>query len=257
MEYLAKADYRPLIGISTARYVHPEHGIQYYVAYRANVLAIEQVGGLPVMVPCELETDTLRALYERLDGVLLPGGGDVDPAVYRAARHSKTDYIDHARDQAEITLVRWAVEDRTPLFAICRGQQVVNVALGGTLLQDVGSMWQTNLEHNNRGGVPRDRLAHEVEIKSDTLLAKVMGVPSSSVNSIHHQAIDGLADPLVATAYAPDGLIEGVELPDHPHFLAVQWHPEDLQAVPEMRNLFAGLVAAARNYAFSRNNHLL
>jgi putative glutamine amidotransferase len=256
LNYLDNADYRPLIGISTARYAHPEYGIKYHIAYRANAIAIEQAGGLPIMIPCELETNTLRALYERLDGILLPGGGDVDPSAYHAEKHPKTDHTDPARDQAEITLARWAAEDQTPLFAICRGQQVVNVALGGTLLQDVDSLWQTSLKHNNRGGIPRDLLAHEVEVKPDTLLAKVMGVPSISVNSIHHQAIAGLASSLSATAYSPDGLIEAVELPDHPHFLGVQWHPEDLQAIPEMRNLFAGLVAAAKSYATSRHIHL-
>jgi putative glutamine amidotransferase len=221
-------------------------GIRVYTAYIANVAAVESAGGLPVMIPCDLETDTLRDLYERVDGILLPGGGDIDPGAYHAERHPKTANIDLPRDRTEMAIARWAAEDDRPLFAICRGHQVVNVALGGSLIQDISSLVDTRIPHQStESPVQRDALLHSVTIKPGSLLAAVMQKQHEQVNSIHHQAVEYLASSLVATASADDGIIEAAEIPDRQFYLTVQWHPEDLQGMPSMQNLYKSFVNAA------------
>ena len=236
---------KPLIGITSAITTRSD-GIQVYSAYIANIAAVERAGGLPVMIPCDLETDTLRELYERVDGVLLPGGGDVDPSAYQAEPHPETANTDERRDRTEMAIARWAVEDDRPLFAICRGHQVVNVALGGSLIQDIPSLVDTSVMHQSiQSPVQRDALLHSVTIEPGSLLAAIMQKQREQVNSIHHQAVECLAPILVVTASADDGIIEAAEMPDRQFYLTVQWHPEDLQSMPSMQNLYRSFVKAA------------
>lgn len=239
---------RPLIGITSSLRVDELNGNVYYSAYGPNALAIERAGGLPVILPCDLQLDTLRGLYERVDGVLLPGGGDINPAQYGAAPHPTTDLIIDQRDLAEIAVARWAVEDDRPLLGICRGHQVLNVALGGTLLQDIPSLKRTNLVHDFPRN-QRSRIAHSVTIDPSSKLAQVLGVNQVEVNSLHHQAVESLAPDLCATAQAPDGIIEASEIPDKRFTLSVQWHPEDMMTVNDEAadRLFKAFVAAARD----------
>jgi putative glutamine amidotransferase len=197
-----------------------------------------------VLVPPGLAEGTLRGLLPRLDGLLLSGGGDLDPARYGAPPHPLAAGLDAARDATELALTRWAVAEGRPLFGICRGAQVLNVALGGTLYGDVGEH-PGALQHT----YPSEAAAlrpHPVQVAEGSRLAEVLGLPVLAVNSLHHQAVRAVAPGLRVAARAPDGLVEAVELPGHPFALAVQWHPESLPEAPEMQRLFAALVAAAR-----------
>lgn len=232
----------PLIGITTA--IHTNEGKRYYRAYAPIITAVEKGGGLPVMLPSELAPGTLRQLYDRVDGVLLPGGGDVDPSRYGEGKHPETGHIDLARDEAEINVARWAVEENRPIFCICRGHQVLNVALGGTLIQDIPSQVETSEDHYF--DKPRTELIHDVQIEADSRLIQIMGQSPIGVNSIHHQAIGKIAAPLRVTAQSPNGVIEAVEIPGHHFALAVQWHPEDLTDDEVMLRLFQAFVEKAR-----------
>ncbi|PJF25281.1 MAG: gamma-glutamyl-gamma-aminobutyrate hydrolase [Phototrophicales bacterium] len=242
---------RPLIGIVTSSHTG-DNGAPYNKIYAQPALDIADSGGLPVYIPTRLDESTLRALYERLDGVLLPGGADVRPSRYGAAEVHPTVYgIDDARDDAEIALARWAVEDDRPLFGICRGHQVINVALGGTLIQDIPSQIANPLTHDLSDDQPRDILLHEVRIEPDSKLAQILGATQIRVNSLHHQAVAAPAPGLRVTALAPDEVIEGLEMPDRRFALSVQWHPEDMYIgdYPErepMRRLFEAFIEAAR-----------
>lgn len=237
---------RPLVGITTAVHVKQKTGERSFISYAPNVTAIERAGGVPVLIPVDVDTSTLREIYERVDAIILPGGGDVDPACYGAEKHPLTERIDATRDAAELTIARWAAEDDCPLLGICRGHQVVNVALEGTLIQDIASQVQTTLKHNySAQEIPRSHLVHDVHIQTDSCLARFVGTSTAMVNSLHHQAIDRLAPSLQIVAQAEDGLIEAVELPGRRFFLSVQWHPEDLINHHSMLALFKGLVDAA------------
>ncbi len=237
---------RPLIGITTSSRPDATTGYPFVVAYALNVHAIDQAGGLPVMIPCNVDDDTLRALYERVDGILLPGGGDIAPSYYGAEPHPAIDDVNLLRDHTELTIARWAVEDHRPVLGICRGMQVMNVALGGTLIQDIPSLTTTELTHNITIGYPRGELQHDVDIHPDSQLAAILQTTRLGVNSIHHQAVDVPAPGLRVNACAPDGIIEGVEVPGHPFAVSVQWHPEDLTEYETMRRLFRAFVDSAR-----------
>jgi len=238
---------RPLIGITTYKRKSEETGWQYDVSYAQNARAIEAAGGLPVLIPAALSLESLRAIYERLDGVLLPGGGDVDPACYEQEAHPTVNRVDEDRDRTEIAMTRWAVADDLPLFGICRGIQVMNVALGGTLVQDIPSQVQTELRHDIPNDLPRSTRLHEVTIDEASRLAHILGTTRTQVNSLHHQAVGAAAPGVQITAHAPDGIVEAMELPDKRFVLAVQWHPEDMVGDDEaMRRLFAEFVEAAR-----------
>ncbi|MBE2270354.1 MAG: gamma-glutamyl-gamma-aminobutyrate hydrolase family protein [Anaerolinea sp.] len=238
---------RPLIGISTSD-VYAERGKLYHRAYALNAHAIADAGGLPVYIPTGLETSLLRELYERLDAVLLPGGPDVDPVEYGQERHPKTKIIDVPRDALELTLARWAAEDDLPMFGICRGHQVMNVAFGGTLVQDIPSQVETTLTHDLPDEYPRDTRLHEVQVDPGSRLASILGTTQVTVNSLHHQSVQQPGPGVAVTAYAPDGVVEALELPDKRFVLSVQWHPEDLYENDDMmRRLFQEFVSAARD----------
>ncbi len=234
---------RPLIGITTSSFSAPHTGWQYNRGYVGCIEAVADAGGLPVLLPLALDTDTRHQIYKRLDGVLFSGGEDVDPVFYGAERHPALGKTDASRDRAELELTRWALDDDRPLFAICRGHQLLNVALGGTLVQDIPAQRDTTINHD---GEQRDGLVHEVTVDPASRLAAVLGTTRVMVNSLHHQAIEVPAPAACVTAYAPDGIIEGVELPNRKFALSVQWHPEDLFRQHEvMRRLFRAFVAAA------------
>lgn len=236
---------KPLIGIVCGPHFECDNSNVFYGLYPAYSKSVEMAGGLPVMVMPTLPVESLRAIYERLDGVLMAGGGDIDPAAYGMSEDSLVSEVDTARDSAEFQMTRWAVEDNKPLLGICRGCQVANVALGGTLYRDIKAEYPgyDGIRHDNWGKFPRNHRAHTVSVKSDSHLAAALGVPTVPVNSLHHQALRDVAPSLVVTASAPDGVIEAVELPDKRFFVAVQWHPEELTKESEqMRCLFESFV---------------
>jgi putative glutamine amidotransferase len=238
----------PLIGITTSVTVGtiPERA---YIN-GAYVAAVQAAGGIPLLVTPHFTPEVQAALWQRLDGLVLTGGGDVEPARFGQARHPAVDDVSPARDELELGLTHRAVADGMPLFAICRGMQVLNVALGGTLLQDIASERPGSLAHSQKA--PRYEATHAVKVLGEgTRLGRVLGTLEIQVNSMHHQAIERLGEGLREVAWAPDGVIEAVEMPGDERFvLGVQWHPEELAGHdPAARNLFAAIVDAARHRA--------
>jgi len=215
----------------------------------AYVRAVQQAGGIPVLLPPHLDDRGLDGLWSRLDGLLLTGGGDVEPTRFTEdPRHPTVDGVSEARDRLEIAVTERAVHERRPLLAICRGIQVLNVALGGSLYQDIASDTGSTIAHSQTE--PRDRATHPVKVMGEgTRLGATLGTPELEVNSFHHQAIKRLGRGLREVAWAPDGIIEGVEIPEAPSLvLGVQWHPEELIAHDSAaRNLFRTLVSAAES----------
>jgi putative glutamine amidotransferase len=239
---------KPLIGITSGRSPSAEVGMRL-VALPSYTHAVEVIGGLPVIIPLDLTLDALQGIYRRLDGVLLPGGGDVAASAYGAPATPAIERQDEARDAAEFALCHWAVRDDKPLLAICRGIQVLNVALGGTLYSHIPDEFPTNLEHDRAFLAGRAYLAHTVSVSPDSLLSKALGVAETRVNSMHHQAVRQAADDLRVVARAADGLIEGVEHPRRRFVVGVQWHPEELvDTDPAMRRLFWAFVQAAAGH---------
>jgi putative glutamine amidotransferase len=235
----------PLIGITTSITVGtvPERA---YVN-GAYVRAVQAAGGIPVLLTPHFTPEVQAALWQRLNGLVLTGGGDIEPGRFGEARHPTVDEVSPARDDLEIDLTRRAVAENVPLFAICRGIQVLNVALGGTLVQDLPSEWPNALPHSQKA--PRTHPTHAVKVMGEgTHLGRVLGALEVEVNSMHHQAIKQLGEGLREVGWAPDGVVEGVEMPGDDRFvLGVQWHPEELVAHDQAaRNLFTAIVEAAR-----------
>lgn len=224
---------RPVIGIPTQT-LHVIDDIPpglppSWVMNQRYYLAVTAAGAVPWMIPLlHQDRETLREIYDRLDGVLLAGGVDMDPATYGDPRHPATGVTDPPRDTVELQLARWAVEEGKPLLGLCRGLQVINVAQGGSLIQDIPSELEGALKHDYypTAGFPRDHLAHEVQLESGSRLERLFERRDLSVNSMHHQGIRRLGRELVVTAHAPDGLIEGIERENGRYLVGVQWHPE-------------------------------
>ncbi len=240
--------HRPIIGCTTYRkHILQDNPIDIYGLMPSYIEAVKAAGGVPILIPLGYDLDSLSAIVDRIDGLLIPGGGDVDPSAYNGGHLHPTMYgIDPQRDETEISLLRLAIRESIPFLAICRGIQVLNVALGGTLWADITSEIPGAIVHDNPDSLPRNHLSHTVRANPGSLVGRLMGRSEFWVNSLHHQAIRDLAPELSTTAEAPDGLIEAVEITGHPHALGVQWHPELLiHDDPTMRALFGGLVEAA------------
>jgi putative glutamine amidotransferase len=198
----------------------------------AYVEALESAGLVPVVVPPLTGNEAVHAILSRVDGLLLTGGEDVEPSLYGQPRSPKCGESNLARDRTEIALVQAAREMRLPVLAICRGPQLLNVALGGTLIQDIPSEVPNALGHNAR----EDRAArvHDVSLEKGSKLAKAIGETDITVNSLHHQSVLEVAPGLRVTGRAPDGIVEGLESStDDWWVLAVQWHPEEMNDSPE------------------------
>jgi putative glutamine amidotransferase len=234
----------PLIGITTDRLLSAS-GLLKQGITQAYIESIYQAGGCPVLIPLGGPADSYAELVVRLDGVLFTGGGDVHPAAYASQPHPKVTYVDEDRDRVEIALLSFAIQRKLPFLGVCRGLQLINVALGGTLFEDIAEQRPQSLHHDYSPGYPRNYLAHPIELQKASLLAQVLDVHQVEVNSLHHQAVRRLATGLTVTATAPDGVVEALELPDFPFGLAVQWHPEWLQEHLCMRSLFRAFIDAA------------
>jgi len=248
---------RPFIGITSSLIFID--GNPFNRAYQKNAEAIARAGGLPVYIPTGLDEATLRLIYDRTDAILLPGGPDVDPAQYGEARHfTVTDKrIDSARDALELTVARWQIDEDRPTFGICRGHQILNVALGGTLVQDIPDELKSTLTHDLPDGEPRSTRLHPIEITPNTRLAAILGTTHVAVNSLHHQSVQRAAPGVLVTATAPDGVIEAMEVPGKRFMLSVQWHPEDLfDSDDAMMRLFQSFVDAAADYAERRTDRV-
>jgi putative glutamine amidotransferase len=223
---------KPVIGIT------PCSRVDDYVE------SVKRAGGEPRVLS---NSDDPDAALEQVDGVLLTGGPDVDPALYGEEPHETTE-VAPERDRFEIPLSKRALERDVPVFAICRGVQVLNVAAGGTLVQDIPSAVASGLDHSIQA--PKNHVAHAVRVTPDSRLASALGphtpLDTCSVNSRHHQSVGRVAAGFVVSAVSPDGIVEAIERPESPFCVGVQWHPENFWQTGEFAPLFDAFVAAAR-----------
>ena len=243
---------RPLIGVTTQSLQAidgiPEGLPQSVVMNQRYYHAVASAGAAPVLIPLLDDLDTLRSIYERVGGVLIPGGVDIDPSMFGESPHERLGRVDPARDRVEIQLVKWAVADGKPVLGLCRGLQVINVALGGTLYQDLDAEFPNAIKHDYYPtfGFARNHLAHDVTLERGSRLRHALVSDRIAVNSMHHQGIKALAPVLTPTATAPDGLIEAAESPNGSFLVGVQWHPEAFDVTdPHTAPLFRDFVGAA------------
>lgn len=237
---------KPRILIPLAQY--NSHTPPVFGLGEGYVHAIVRAGGSPIMVARPTDED-LHELIRSIDGVFLAGGHDVDPNHYGEEKSECTCNIDRDRDRVEILLTQLAKEHRIPILGVCRGMQVMNVAMGGSLYQDVFTEMTGAIQHDfhtDESGkfIDRSFLAHEVHIEAASLLATIVGQQSCAVNSLHHQGIKVLADGLMKNATAPDGLIEAIAFADHSFGLGVEWHPEELNDEGSQK-IFRAFIEAA------------
>jgi putative glutamine amidotransferase len=228
---------RPLIGITIGPEPKRRDDRLTYLRLRATyVRAVELGGGAPVLVP-SVDPDTLTEILERLDGVVFPGGADVDPSAYGEIVQPRTE-VNAGLDDLELPAARWAVRSEVPVLGICRGQQLINVAMGGSLVQHLDGHVQRASRHE---------LSHRLRVESGSRLADALGATDIEVNSFHHQVVARLGDGLREVAWSPDGVVEGLESPDHRWLVCVQYHPEDLleKHLPSQR-LLESFVSACR-----------
>lgn len=253
--------YRPLIAVTTQTLQAIDgipDGLPHSVVMNQRYYyAISLVGAVPILVPLlDDDEDTLREIFDRVDGVLVPGGVDMDPATYGEEPHERLGRVDPARDRTELAFARWCIEDKKPFLGLCRGAQVLNVAAGGSLWQDLDAQYEGAIKHDYfpTYGFERDHLAHEVTVTRGSRLRHAMEIERFAVNSMHHQGLKTIGRGLAATAVAPDGLVEAVELDDDAFVVGVQWHPEVFELTdPHTRHLFKEFVDAAAAQRLTRH----
>jgi putative glutamine amidotransferase len=238
----------PLIGLTISRYTDDVSTSQLSMP-EAYAQAITKAGGVPLLIPLGLTEDALQRIITRIDGILFTGGGDIHPERYGGAMSNQCQSVDADRDRIEIFLLRQIIQAPKPFLGICRGCHIINVGLGGSLYIDISTDRPKSLEHRRSR---RDVLAHPVRIKEGSQLAKIIGAEEIEVNSRHHQAIQKLAAGLTAVAFAPDGVLEAIEMPDYSGFfgLGVQWQPEDMLEHKPARDLFRAFIQTARDISF-------
>lgn len=234
----------PLIGITVSQ-ISRSHARKANLLLTEYTQAVRAAGGCPVLIPNEYPLERLDALRGMLHGILLTGGGDIDPALYHAKNDRYALNIVSERDALEKALVELAVTTDWPLLGICRGEQMLNAALGGTLYTDIARQYDTTITHDQPDEAPPSKLVHTVIIESSSILGRIISSGEVKVNSRHHQAVKELAPGLRVTARASDGLIEGIEHMGMRFCLGVQWHPESLQVMDEHRNLFKAFITAS------------
>lgn len=234
----------PMIGITTETSANNEYTVP--VEY---VAAVQRAGGVALLIPPG--QTNLDALLRVLDGLILSGGGDIDPVHYASPGHPAVYMIDGPRDALELELAQLAVAAELPTLGVCRGAQLINVAFGGTLVEHLPDEIDNTIAHRRE---PQGAVQHAVNIAPGSRLAAILGSGEMVVASWHHQAIRTPAPVLHVTATAADGTVEAVEHPGHTWMLAVQWHPEMTAAKdPTQQQLFHALVAAAQQYHEARS----
>jgi putative glutamine amidotransferase len=240
---------KPIIGIGTDIHAEPGKRERAFV-YTTYVESLRRAGAIPVLIPPQPENTA--DVIDNLDGLVLAGGYDCDPTIYGEEPHPTVEPMDPRRQSNDLSLARAARERGIPTLGICLGLQVMNIAAGGTLVQDITSQVPTDIEHVSE---PEDRARHDVHIEQGTYLAKILGgTAAMNVNSSHHQAIKDVGEGLRETAHAPDGIVEGLEDPRHPFYVGVQWHPEDMKGEESATSIFGAFVEAARRHAQSKKH---
>lgn len=248
---------RPIIGVATQTLQPiPGQAPLSFVMGQQYIRVLSTAGAIPWIIPLLTEDEaTLREIFDRLDGVFLAGGVDVEPSTYGEERGQFCGPSDSARDSVEQTLLAWAAAEKKPVLGVCRGVQMINVACGGTLYQDISHDQPRAVKHDyfpQQGFNDRSMLVHDVRTEPGSKLHDLLG-DSISVNSMHHQGIKKLGTGLVATASAPDGVIEGIEGANGQFLVGVQWHPEELAGSDDrMKRVFQAFVAAAAAFQISR-----
>jgi len=243
---------RPLIGITCSRMVGGAWGIYstgHFIDYIYNEYSqgIHHCGGAPVLIPVAQNQESLQMILERLDGLLLSGGPDINPKCYNEQPLEGLGEIDESLDQMELQAAKIAFKRGLPIFAICRGIQVLNVALGGTLYQDIPSQLKESINHNQKAD--KGVNTHSINIQEKTWLHQILKRKTIWVNGKHHQAIKEVAPGLIVTALADDGVIEAVEYPSKGFVLGVQWHPEGTwKNDPYSKKLFSAFIRAASRH---------
>ncbi len=243
--------YRPVIGLTCSlwaqkeEWIHQE-GRSFDHLKREYYQLIEARGGIPLLLPNVEQTDTLQAFLDLIDGLLLSGGDDVDPIFYNEPNRYTRSIIHPQRDLVELTLAQAAAKRFMPVLGICRGIQTLNVAFGGNLWQDTSLRPGTQA---HASGTPFEPLFHDVTLHAGTELARVLDTDRLRVTSVHHQHLKDLAPGFVASATAPDGIIEGIEIIDESQFLlGVQWHPESEPGQLASQKLLDAFIQRAANY---------
>ena len=208
---------KPLIGVTS--YARSED--DRFIIPAAYLDAVVRSGGVPVAIPPEYGHD---GLMDHLDGLILSGGGDITPSIYNASSNEHVAYVSRSRDAYEIRIAEAALKKSLPTLAICRGEQIVNVAFGGTLHVHLPDHYGNDISH--RDFAQKTKTFHSVSIKPDSMLADILGETEIECPSFHHQSVKDIADGFSAVAWSSDGVIEAIENPEYPRLIAVQWHPE-------------------------------
>ena len=241
---------KPLIGltclsISRSDWVESAPGKYLDAVFREYSRGVESVGGLPVLIPVFKDLEATRAVLDRIDGLLLTGGTDICPRFFGEEPIVGIGEMEYERDRIEIALTREAETLGMPILGICRGIQVISVASGGTLYQDIYTQVPGCLDHNQKATKATN--THSVRVARESGLFQILGSDTVWVNSHHHQAVKDLPPGFITSATAGDGIIEAIEKPDHPFLLGIQWHAEGTWMIDEAsRKIFAALVEAAR-----------
>ena len=241
---------RSVIGITCSLTASPIgdsiYSLERNIIARDYADAIEHAGGAPLLVPHVEDLECIDRYLGVLDGLVLSGGGDIDPLMFGQEPHQNMGGVDRVRDEMEFQLTRKALDQDLPILAICRGIQMLNVAAGGTIYQDIAAeMPQPTLRHSQTGA--GWYASHTIDLLSDSRLFQIFGSQSARVNSFHHQAVRDVAEGFIVTAKANDNVIEAIESPTHRFALGVQCHPEMMwERHPEALNLFTAFLKACQ-----------
>ena len=234
----------PIIGVTTYQ-GRNEKELPIIALLQAYVDSIVAAGGIPLLIPSTLVERTTRLLYNRLDGILFSGGGDISLEKFNGESHPLINGEDIERDSIEFSLLELLKQDQKPFLGICRGIQVINVGAGGSLYTHIEDQLTGALKHDYYPDYPRTFLAHNINIDSGSRLGKILGLKEMSVNSLHHQGIKDIPSALKPVAFSQDGLVEAVEFPEHPFGIGVQWHPEWMTGHLSSQRLFDAFITAA------------
>jgi putative glutamine amidotransferase len=240
--------HKPLIGVGSDVLQRKGERDRAFT-FTTYIESLKHAGAVPVIIPPQPENAS--DILDGVDGLLLAGGDDCDPSEYGEERHPSCEPMDPRRQQNDVGLARLARERGIPTLGICLGLQMMNVASGGTLIQDIDSAIETEIIHASE---PSDRHRHDVSIDGSTRLGRIVGAHVLNVNSSHHQAVGRVGEGLRVTAQAPDGIVEGLEDPSHPFYVGVQWHPEDMMGEASAAAIFGAFIEAARHRAIEKQN---